>query len=106
MSHVLPDLVNKVLLGQDPLHILGEGNQVRCYTNGRDIARGIRLAMESEHGLNNDFNISSPTPTTVLELAEMVWKKINKDKPFRYVCEISLEESVNEVIEYMKSPSK
>ena len=28
MSHVLPDLVNKCLKGQDPLHILGEGNQV------------------------------------------------------------------------------
>src|SRR6202022_2942303 len=29
MSHVLPDLVQKVLKGQDPIHILGSGNQVR-----------------------------------------------------------------------------
>src|SRR5262249_41703464 len=28
MSHVVPDLVQKVLKGQDPLHILGDGNQV------------------------------------------------------------------------------
>src|SRR5579871_2690973 len=27
MSHVVPDLVQKVLRGQDPLHILGSGNQ-------------------------------------------------------------------------------
>ena len=27
MSHVVPDLVQKVLKGQDPLHILGNGNQ-------------------------------------------------------------------------------
>ena len=47
LSHVVPDLVLKVLKGQDPLHILGEGNQVRHYTYGGDLARGIRLAMES-----------------------------------------------------------
>ena len=42
MSHVVPDLVQKVLKGQDPLHILGDGNQVRCYTYGGDLARGHR----------------------------------------------------------------
>ena len=47
MSHVVPDLVQKVLKGQDPLHILGDGNQVRHYTYGGDLAHGIRLAMES-----------------------------------------------------------
>ena len=39
MSHVVPDLVQKVLKGQDPLHILGDGNQVRHYTYG---ARAVR----------------------------------------------------------------
>ena len=34
MSHVVPDLVQKVLKGQDPLHILGDGQQVRHYTYG------------------------------------------------------------------------
>ena len=29
MSHVVPDLVQKVLKKQDPLHILGNGNQIR-----------------------------------------------------------------------------
>ena len=38
MSHVLPDLVQKVLKGQEPLHILGDGNQVRHYTYGGDLA--------------------------------------------------------------------
>ena len=41
MSHVVPDLVQKVVKGQDPLHILGEGNQIRHYTYGGDLARGI-----------------------------------------------------------------
>lgn len=87
MSHVVPDLVQKVLKGQDPLHILGQGNQVRCYTYGGDAARGIRLCAESEKALNEDFNISTPVATTVLELAELTWKKINGSRPFKYVTE-------------------
>jgi UDP-glucose 4-epimerase len=87
MSHVVPDLVQKVLKGQDPLRILGEGNQVRCYTYGGDSARGIRLCMESENTLNEDFNISTARPTSVLELSEIIWHKIQKDKPFRYVSD-------------------
>ena len=38
MSHVVPDLVQKILKGQDPLHILGDGNQIRHYTYGGDLA--------------------------------------------------------------------
>jgi nucleoside-diphosphate-sugar epimerase len=128
MSHVLPDLIYKALhLGtNDELPILGNGNQVRHYTNGKDLARGIRLAMESEKAINEDFNISHPKPTSVKELAEMVWKKIHntelKLKPYpayeydvqyrspdvkkaeqilNFKTEINLEQSVDEVVEWM-----
>jgi nucleoside-diphosphate-sugar epimerase len=87
MSHVVPDLVQKVLKGQDPLHILGDGNQVRHYTYGGDLARGIRLAVESPAALNEDFNLSTAVSTTVLELAEQIWKKVRGDAPFRYVSD-------------------
>ena len=88
MSHVLPDLVQKMLKGQDPLHILGDGNQVRHYTYGGDLARGIRLCVEHPAALNEDFNLSTATSTTVLELAEQVWGKVHgAAKPFRYVSD-------------------
>ncbi len=87
MSHVVPDLVQKVLKGQDPLHILGDGTQVRHYTYGGDLACGIRLCVESEAARNEDFNLSSPTSTTVLELARVIWTKIKPGAPFRYVCD-------------------
>lgn len=129
MSHVLPDLVNKILKGQDPLHILGCGDQVRCYTNGLDLARGIRLTIESENAINNDFNLSTPVATTVLELAELIWSILKPNEDFRHVCDVgfeydvqkrvpdttkarevlgfeakvSLKESVEEVINYMKN---
>jgi nucleoside-diphosphate-sugar epimerase len=87
MSHVVPDLVQKVLKGQDPLHILGDGRQVRHYTYGGDLARGIRLAVESPRARNEDFNLSTGASTTVLDLARLVWRKIKGDEPFRYVSD-------------------
>lgn len=87
MSHVVPDLVQKILKGQHPLHILGDGSQIRHCTYGGDLAEGIRLCIESEKAINEDFNLSTPISTTVLELAKLIWKKINGDKPFRYVSD-------------------
>ena len=87
MSHVVPDFVQKILKGQDPLHILGKGNQVRHYTYGGDLAKGIRICIENEKAINEDFNISTSASTTVLELAETIWKKINPDTPFNYVSD-------------------
>jgi UDP-glucose 4-epimerase len=129
MSHVLPDIINKISKGQDPLHILGDGDQIRCYTNGLDIARGIRLAMESSNAINEDFNISTPIGTSVLELAKIVWSKLNPDKEFSFVSDepykydvqkripdvskatnlftfeakISLEDSIDEVINWLRT---
>ena len=95
LSHVVPDLVHKVLKNQDPLHILGAGDQVRHYTYGGDLARGIRLAMESEAAVNDDFNLSTAASTTVLELAEAIWQKIHMDgRPFHYVSDAPFEHDV------------
>jgi nucleoside-diphosphate-sugar epimerase len=86
MSHVVPDLVQKVLKGQDPLHILGDGSQVRHYTYGGDLACGIRCCMEHPRALNEDFNISTARSTTVRELAEVIWRKVNgPERPLRLV---------------------
>jgi len=88
LSHVVPDLVLKVLRGQDPLHLLGDGTQVRCYTYGGDLARGIRLAMQSPAAVNEDFNLSTPASTTVVELAELIWRKVHgPNRPFSWVSD-------------------
>lgn len=72
MSHVVPDLVQKILKGQSPLHILGDGSQVRHYTYGGDLAKGIVKAVFHPDAINDDFNISTETSTTVLQLAETI----------------------------------
>ena len=86
------------------------------------------MALESEAAHNNDFNISTPLATSVLELSQLVWSILNPDLEFSTVsdeayeydvqkripnttkakellgfeAEVSLEESVREVIEYMR----
>lgn len=83
MSHVVPDLIQKILRGQNPVHILGDGSQIRHYTYGGDLARGIVMAMESSAAYNQDFNLSTSKSTTVLELTSEIWKKINPNKELR-----------------------
>ena len=95
MSHVVPDLVQKVLKGQDPLHILGTGEQIRHYTYGADLARGIVTAMEHPDALNEDFNLSTPHGHTVTELAEVIWRKIKgPDAPLSFVHDEAFEHDV------------
>jgi nucleoside-diphosphate-sugar epimerase len=95
LSHVVPDLVLKVVKGQDPLHILGDGSQVRHYTYGGDLAHGIRLAMESPAALNEDFNLSTARSTTVLELAQCIWQKVHGPaRPFQFVSDPPFEHDV------------
>jgi len=95
MSHVVPDLVQKVLKGQDPLHILGSGEQIRHYTYGGDLARGIVTAMAHPDALNDDFNLSTPYGHSVTELAEVIWRKIKgEDVPLSFAHDEAFEYDV------------
>jgi UDP-glucose 4-epimerase len=93
MSHVVPDLVQKALKGQDPLRILGAGNQIRHYTYGGDLARGIVTTLTHPGAVNEDFNLSTAESTSVTELAGLIWRKIkgpqvplrlHSDQPYAY----------------------
>lgn len=99
MSHVVPDIVQKTLKGQNPLHILGDGSQIRHYTYGADLAQGIVTAMEHPDALNEDFNLSTAESTTVLDLAEMIWNKVHDGAfPFTYVSDDPFEHDVQKRI--------
>src|SRR2546422_7169896 len=50
---------------------------VRHYTYGGDLARGIRLCVEHPAARNQDFNLSTPLRTTVLELADRKSTRLN-----------------------------
>jgi nucleoside-diphosphate-sugar epimerase len=72
-AHVIPDLVWKLLAGDDPLRLLGDGEQTRCFTHVSDVARGVIMALDSPRAAGEDFNISTPEETRVLDLARALW---------------------------------
>jgi len=106
MSHVVPDLIQKILKGQDPLHILGDGSQIRHYTYGGDLARGIRLCLERPEAVNEDFNLSTIASTTVLELAEIIWHKIQPEKKFDVISENAYQYDVQKRIPKVEKAKK
>lgn len=105
-NHVVPDLIQKILLGQDPLHLLGNGRQIRHYTYGGDLAKGIILATFSKKATNEDFNLSTTEEITVLQLAKRIWKKIQPEKKFRYVIDKPFQYDVKRRIPDTKKAEK
>lgn len=87
MSHVVPDIIQKIIKGQNPLHILGNGNQLRYYTYGGDLAEGVIRTIFSPVAVNQDFNLSTPNGHTVLELAEIIWNRLLPNEKFSYVSD-------------------
>jgi nucleoside-diphosphate-sugar epimerase len=79
IAHAVPDLIEKVLSGQQPLQIFGSGEQTRTLTHVDDIADGIIAAMSSPAGLNEDFNISASRELTVAEIARIIWEACGRD---------------------------
>jgi nucleoside-diphosphate-sugar epimerase len=81
-AHVIPDLIKKILSGQYPLEILGDGEQTRCFTHVSDVAKGIVNAMESKHAVNEDFNIGNEEETRIIDLARMLWSLCGRKEKF------------------------
>jgi UDP-glucose 4-epimerase len=79
IAHMVPDVIKKVLSGQKPLQIFGDGTQTRTITHIDDIADGIVTAMGAEAALNEDFNISAGEEMTVAEIARVIWEACGED---------------------------
>jgi nucleoside-diphosphate-sugar epimerase len=86
ISHVITDLIAKVLDGQHPLPIFGSGEQTRTFTYVDDVAGGIVAAMAHPAGENEDFNISSWEEVTIAETARLIWEACGED-PERFELE-------------------
>lgn len=83
LSHVVPDLIIKSLAGKDYIEILGSGDQIRHYTYGEDLAKGIILLLKHPNAKNEDFNLSTNESTKVIDLAKLIWKKTRGSDEFK-----------------------
>ncbi len=82
-AHVIPDLVRKILSGQYPLELLGNGRQTRCFTHVSDIAHGVITASLHKEAKNQDFNIGTSKEIKMVDLAQKLWQVIDVKKPFK-----------------------
>jgi nucleoside-diphosphate-sugar epimerase len=70
ISHVFADYVQRLVIEPvNPLPIIGDGEQVRCFTWIDDIAAGIAAHSFSDASRNEAFNLGNPEPVTMKALA-------------------------------------
>lgn len=81
--HVIVDLIRKILKDKR-LKIIGGGMQIRMFVHVSDVANALILMMESKKANGEIFNIASREKYQILEVAEMIWELLRKDKPFSY----------------------
>ena len=77
-----------------PFNCVGIGER-RALRDREVMSGNVRLAMESERALNQDFNLSTARSTTVRELAEIIWRKVHGPSvPMRLVSDAPYEYDV------------
>lgn len=70
-NHVFADFIrNIVVKKKNPLPIIGNGKQVRCFTNIHDISQAIADFSFVSESLNEDFNLGRNEPVTMIKLAK------------------------------------
>lgn len=72
-SHVFADFISKIVIDRvEVLPIIGDGEQVRCFTWIEDVASGIAQHSFGEPAKGGTFNLGNPEPTSMKELAHLI----------------------------------
>lgn len=73
-SHVLPDLVNHIMLKKmNPIPIIGNGEQIRCFTWIDDVSDIIANHSFSDLSKNQVFNVCNVEPTSMKQAAAIIF---------------------------------
>ena len=126
LSYVVPSFIHYAL-HQEPLKIYGSGQQTRDYTYITDAVEGTYRIAESGRGQATPYNISTNIETSLLELAEIVCKKVGNQckisnieerkfdisrrcgdfskarKEVGYLAKIKLKEGLRRTVEYYRN---
>lgn len=73
---VVPRFIDQAVSGA-PITVYGDGAQVRCFMDIRDVVRAIVLLGENNTFAGEIFNIGSEEAVTITELARLIKKKVN-----------------------------
>ncbi|MDW8316515.1 MAG: GDP-mannose 4,6-dehydratase [Anaerolineae bacterium] len=81
---VMAKFINQALRNE-PLTVLDDGRQTRCFTYVSDTVRGTILAGTQEAAIGQVFNIGNNRETSILELAHMVLAATGSASPIVHV---------------------
>jgi len=74
IAHVFADFIRRLLVEKkNPLPILGDGEQIRCFTWIDDVATAIAAHLDDPRTSGEAFNLGNPQPTTMKHLAQMIF---------------------------------
>jgi UDP-glucose 4-epimerase len=74
-SHVFADFIERLIVRKEnPLKVIGDGQQVRCFTWIDDVARAIAEFSFDERTKNESFNLGNPERMSMVELAWMIFR--------------------------------
>jgi len=76
VSHVFADLIHRLIVRQqNPLEVLGDGQQVRSFVHIREISEAIARFSFREQTRNQTYNLGRNEPVTVVQLAQAIYEK-------------------------------
>ncbi len=76
IAHVYADFIKKIVIQkQDPVEILGDGKQIRCFIWVDDIASAIAKFSFEDATKRRAYNLGNPEPVTMLELAQKIYER-------------------------------
>ncbi len=71
---VIPSLIHRVMSGENPLTVWGDGTPIRDFIYSKDVAEGMMLAVEK--GINVPVNLGSGSGVTIKQIAEVIAKSV------------------------------
>jgi UDP-glucose 4-epimerase len=81
---VIPRFVENALAGH-AIEIHGDGKQTRCFCHVEDTVRAVRGLMDDPTSSGEIFNIGSPTPIRILDLADRVKKATASESTLAFI---------------------
>ncbi len=121
---VIPSLIKRVLDGENPLVVWGDGSAVRDFVHARDVARGMLFVVENK--ITEPLNLGSGEGVKIKRVVEIilehaesrpevVWdtskpsgdKKrvmdMSRARRYGFRSEVSIEEGIGDTIEWYRS---
>jgi UDP-glucose 4-epimerase len=81
---VLPRFVRQALAGEE-LTVYGNGTQSRCFVHVLDTVHALVQLVDAPEAAGNVYNVGSPTPVPIIELARKVIERTESSSAIRLI---------------------